>query len=334
MKALILAGGYGTRLMPLTANKPKPMIPILNKPVILHIIEHLKANSIKSIAVAVSHLSEKITGYLSDGSGLGVSITYFYDKEPLGTAGCVKNAAPFLDGRFIVVSGDSFTDIDLREAAAFHDGHGALGTLILKRMGNAKGCGVVETDGDMAITRFEEKPRHAHTGEYTVNTGIYIFEPAILERIPPNVRFDFAKDLFTPRHAVDGYKGYVAEGYWSDVGSLRSYLDVHVDILRKGYLGAGDRRRAVTRGRGCVIHDESVVEGPCVLGDDVTIGPGCAIGPYAVVGEGTSIGRGCHISRSILWDGCVVGEGSCLKDTVISSGRRIGAHSKVRKAII
>ena len=232
MKAVIMAGGKGTRLRPLTSHLPKPMVPLLDRPCMEYIIDLLKRHGITEIAVTVQYLPQVIRSHFGDGSEYGVSLHYFEEIMPLGTAGSVKNAEAFLDETFLVISGDALTDFDLSQAIAYHREKQALGTLVLTRVEVPLEYGVVMTQEDGRIIRFLEKPSWSEVFSDTVNTGIYVLEPEMLSFFEPEQTFDFSKDLFplVMKRDLPLY-GYVADGYWSDIGNLTQYRETQFDML-------------------------------------------------------------------------------------------------------
>ncbi|WP_313562280.1 nucleotidyltransferase family protein, partial [Ruminiclostridium cellobioparum] len=225
MKAIIMAGGEGSRLRPLTCDLPKPMVPVLNKPVLEHTIELLKNYGIKEIGITLMYHPQIIKDYFGSGKNLGVKITYFIEESPLGTAGGIKNAESFLDEPFIVISGDSITDLNLEMAVEYHREKNSLATIILSKVDDPLEYGVVLTDGTGRITGFLEKPSWGELFSDTVNTGTYILEPEILNYIDADKNLDFSRDLF-PRLLSASKKmyGYVAPEYWCDMGDIRSYI--------------------------------------------------------------------------------------------------------------
>jgi NDP-sugar pyrophosphorylase family protein len=223
MKAIIMAGGLGTRLRPLTNEIPKPMVPIIDKPILQYIIELLRAYDFTEIALALNYKPEIIIDYFKDGAALGVRLKYFVESAPLGTAGCVKNAADFLGDDFLVMSGDSFTDVDLGELKDFHFRKNALFSLICKRMENTSGFGVLRLSRDGQISDFIEKPEGSGAG--LVNTGIYMINKRVLELVPDGF-YDFGKHLL-PRLVGNGLFAYKTQRYWSDVGNLPSYYSTN-----------------------------------------------------------------------------------------------------------
>ncbi|HEY9723268.1 MAG TPA: nucleotidyltransferase family protein, partial [Oscillatoriaceae cyanobacterium] len=233
MKAVLMAGGSGTRLRPLTCDIPKPMVPMLNKPMAEHIINLLKRHGITDIIITLYYLPHVIQNYFGDGRDFGVNITYAVEeKMPLGTAGCVKAIESLLDDTFIVISGDSLTDIDLTEAVNFHKQKGSVASIVLKRVANPLEFGVVITDDDNRIRRFLEKPSSSEVFSDTINTGTYVLDPEVLKLLPADKEVDFSKDLFPLLlERNDPMFGFVADGYWEDVGNLQSYRQAHYDIL-------------------------------------------------------------------------------------------------------
>ena len=221
MKAVIMAGGFGTRLRPLTNNLPKPMVPMANKPMMEHILELLIRCKVTDIITLLYFNPEIIENYFGDGSRFDVKMTYISAADDLGTAGSVKHAARYLDKSFLVISGDLLTDFDLLKAIDFHKGQRAIATMVLTHVENPLPFGIVITDKDGRINRFMEKPGWGEVFSDTINTGIYILEPEVLDMIPPNQEFDFSKDLFPILlEKKKALYGYIADGYWKDVGSL------------------------------------------------------------------------------------------------------------------
>ncbi|HEX2235921.1 MAG TPA: NDP-sugar synthase, partial [Actinomycetota bacterium] len=232
MQAVVMAGGEGSRLRPLTSNMPKPMLPVANRPLIEHILELLRAHGTTDVVVTVQFLASVIRNYLGDGSDLGLTVSYSTEEVPLGTAGSVLNARDLLAGPFVVVSGDALTDLDLGAVVDFHKERGAAATLVLKRMEDPLEFGIVMTGEGSRIERFLEKPTWGQVFSDTVNTGIYVLEPDVLDLIPADQPYDFSSELF-PLMLDKGLPlfGYVADAYWTDVGNTDAYLHAHYDVL-------------------------------------------------------------------------------------------------------
>lgn len=320
MKAVIMAGGEGTRLRPLTCNRPKPMVPVVNKPVMEHIIALLKKHGLTDIAVTLQYMPEVIKDYFDDGSEFGVNLQYYVEKTPLGTAGSVKNAEEFLDDTFVVISGDALTDIDLSEAIDFHFSKNSMATLVLKKVDIPLEYGVVVTDGKGLITRFLEKPSWSEVFSDTANTGIYILSPEIFKYYKKDEIFDFSKDLFPIllKEKRPMY-GFVTEDYWCDIGDLAAYNQSHRDIL-DGNVRIGIPGKEIKKGvwvDGAEIEEEVSIQGPCIIGKGTRIKKGCAIGSYSVIGENNIIGERSGIKRSILWKNCAMDKNVQLRGAVL-----------------
>lgn len=232
MKAVIMAGGQGTRLRPLTNRMPKPMVPLLDRPCMEYIIDLLKKHGITEIAVTLQYLPQVIQQHFGDGSSSGVRLHYFEETAPLGTAGSVKNASDFLDETFLVISGDALTDFDLTSAIQHHREYKALATMVLTQVDDPTRFGVVTTDEQGRVTRFQEKPSWDEVFSNTVNTGIYILEPQILGFFESDVVYDFGKQLFPDllEQGIPLY-GYVGQGYWSDIGTPEQYRETQIDMI-------------------------------------------------------------------------------------------------------
>src|SRR5881392_557967 len=233
MQAVVMAGGEGSRLRPLTINRPKPMVPIVNQPCLGHIFDLLKRHGIEDSFVTLQYMASVIQDSYGDGGGVGMRLRYSVEETPLGTGGSVRQLATDLEGTFIVISGDALTDIDLSKVIAFHKERGAAVTLTLVHVPNPLEYGVVITEPDGRIRKFLEKPSWGEVFSDTINTGIYVIEPRVLERYEMGEVFDFSKDLF-PQLLADGEPlfGYIADGYWTDVGSIDEYSRANADLLQ------------------------------------------------------------------------------------------------------
>jgi len=301
MKAVIMAGGEGSRLRPLTCSRPKPMVPVANKPVMQHIVELLKKHGFEDIAVTLLYMPEAIKEYFDDGRDYGVNIFYFIEDTPLGTAGSVKNAEEFLDDTFIVISGDALTDADLRKALEFHNAKGSIATLLLKKVDIPLEYGVVVTDDEGRITRFLEKPSWGEVFSDTVNTGMYILSPEVLKLVPKNEMFDFSKDLFPLilKERMPIY-GYIIDDYWCDIGDPQAYIQSHIDILNgkvRINIPAKEIEKNIWVGEGTEIDDPSCLRAPCIIGSYSKIKKNSIIGEYSVIGDFNIIGEGTSIKR-------------------------------------
>ncbi|MHB8063272.1 MAG: sugar phosphate nucleotidyltransferase [Ruminiclostridium sp.] len=321
MKAVIMAGGEGSRLRPLTCNRPKPMVPIANKPVMEHIIELLKKYGIRDIAVTLQYMPEIIKDYFSDGSEFGVNLKYYTEDVPLGTAGSVKNAEDFLDETFIVISGDALTDINLDKAIEFHKTSGAMATLVLKKVESPIEYGVVVTDQLGRITRFLEKPSWGEVFSDTVNTGIYVLAPEVLSYIKPNHLYDFSKDLFPVLlNQNKPMYGFVTDDYWCDIGDLDAYVGVQNDILDKKVdikINAREIRQGVWIADGATVSKDVLIKPPVLIGKNSIIRGGSTIGSYSIIGEASHIDEGSSVKKSILSKGCVLKCNTQIRGSVL-----------------
>ncbi|GHU88397.1 nucleotidyltransferase [Clostridia bacterium] len=337
MKAVILAGGEGTRLRPLSLHKPKPMVPIFDRPVLEYTINHLKSHGITDLIATLRALPHVVTDFFGDGTRWGVHIEHKIEREPLGTAGAVRAVLPSLDpdSPTLIMSGDGMCDFDLSAAINFHMSRNAAATLILRRQTNLMGYGLVMTDRSGRVTRFIEKPSWGQVFADTVNTGIYILGYDIIERIPQGKTYDFARDLF-PLLLAEGAAiyGYAADGYWCDIGDTEAYRQCVFDML-DGKLKYEPNGLRVGRGvwSDSVIPTGTYITPPCYIAADVRIGAGARIGPYAVLGAGCSLGDGAVVERSIL-DGAAVGGHADVSGAIVCRGVTIGEGARLHEGCV
>ena len=330
MKAVVMAGGEGSRLRPLTIGRPKPMVPMVSKPVMGHILDLLKRQGITEIVVTLHFMPEAIQSYFGDGHTLGMEIHYAIEETPLGTAGSVKNAKEYLDEPFIIISGDAVTDINLQNVISFHQEKSAEATLTLYRVPNPLEYGVIITDQDGRITQFLEKPSWGEVISDTVNTGIYVIDPSVLELIEEGVPTDWSKDVF-PQLLESGRPlfGYVADGSWTDVGDIAEYIRATADILHHrvhtdemGKHIGGD----VWTGENVEIAPDAQLYGPIFLGNEVQIKGGVVIHGPTVVRDYTVVDNRAHVDRSIIWRNSYIGEGAEVRGAIV--GRQCMIKSK------
>ena len=339
MRAVLMAGGSGTRLRPLTCDLPKPMVPILNRPIAEHIINLLKRNNIKEIIATLYYLPDVMRNYFQDGQDFGVEMSYAVEEDqPLGTAGCVKNIQQWLDDTFLVISGDGITDFDLQAAIAFHKEKQSKATLILTRVPNPVEFGVVITDEDGKIKRFLEKPSLSEIFSDTINTGTYILEPEVLNYLPENEESDFSKDLF-PLLLDKGEPmyGYVAEGYWCDVGHLEAYRDAQYDGLEKKVkldFAYEEKSPGLWVGSNTYIDPSAEIETPVLIGSNCRIGSRAKIEAGTVIGDNVTIGTDADLKRPIIWNGVTVGDEAHLRACTIARGTRVDRRSQVLEGAV
>lgn len=339
MKAVLMAGGSGTRLRPLTCDIPKPMVPMLNRPMSEHIVDLLAKHGIESTTMTLYYLPHVLQNYFGDGSEFDMPMDYAVEeKMPLGTAGSVKAVGDRLDDTFIVISGDSLTDIDLSAAVAFHKAKGSIATLVLKRVANPLEFGVVICDEAGRIRRFLEKPSSSEVFSDTINTGIYILEPQVLDYLEPDQEMDFSKDLF-PQLLREGKPmyGYVADGYWEDVGNLQAYRQAHYDILEgkvKVKIQYPEREPGLWIGDGTDIHPTATIQGPACIGNNCQIGAGVLITAGTVIGDNVVVGANASLKRPVIWNNVYVGEGVALRGCVIGKNTSLKRGCEVLEGAI
>ena len=334
MKAVIMAGGKGTRLRPLTSNQPKPMISIANKPCMEHIVNLLKRHGFEEVVTTLGFMPEVIGDYFGDGSDWGVKMSHSIEEEPMGTAGSVKLAENELTERFIVVSGDALTDADLSKAVEFHEKSGAEATLVLQEVDDPSEFGIVVVDDDGKVERFLEKPDPEEVFSYTANTGIYVLEPEILEEIPADEEYDFADDLF-PKLLDEGRPvyGYVTEKpYWEDIGNIDQYLDAQRAVLGgevKGIEIPGEQYDGDLYLQSDAEVAEEALEGPVVVGSGVHMASSAKIGPYTVLGPNVSVESGAKVVGSTVAEGSVIGEDAELDGALVGRSCKVGANARL-----
>jgi mannose-1-phosphate guanylyltransferase/phosphomannomutase len=337
VKAVVMAGGEGTRLRPLTSNQPKPMVPIVGKPCMEHILELLREHGFEDVIVTVAFLPQAIRSYFGDGASLGLNLQYSVEESPLGTAGSVRLASDALDDTFLVISGDALCDIDLRQIVDFHKEKGAAVTIGLKSVENPLEFGIVVTDEDGKVERFLEKPSWGQVFSDTINTGIYVLEPEVLTHVPADGPYDFSKELF-PLLLEMGRPiyGYVCEGYWQDIGNLDQYRQANFDALDErvrlnipGLKIRGD----VWIGEGVEIDDVEGVEGPAFIGNYARISPEASVGPYTILGAATTLRERGRISRSVLDSSCYIGRSAVIEGAIIGRNCDIRAHARIHEGV-
>lgn len=332
MKAVIMAGGEGTRLRPLTSNVPKPMMPLANRPMMEHILDLLKRHGFDEVVVTVAFMANHIRNWFGDGSDFGIRMVYATEETPLGTAGSVRNAMEELTEPFLVISGDVLTDVDLTKIVEAHREKQALATIGLIRVDNPLEFGIVITREDGSIERFLEKPGWGQVFSDTINSGIFVLEPEIFDYIEPDRPVDFSSEVF-PALLADGKRlfGAVAEGYWEDVGNLESYVSAHTDILDGTVQVAIDgfeRTEGLFVGENVTIHPDAVITGPGVIGDNCNIGAGARLGPYSVLGTNVRVRSEVDIERAVIGDNTYLAEHVNIRGAVV--GRSCDLRSGVK----
>ena len=345
MKAVILAGGEGTRLRPLTCNVPKPMVPILNRPFLEHMLSHLSGHGVEHAILTMWYLPDVIRSHFGNGEGLGLRLSYTLEETPLGTAGAVKNVEDELDGAFLVLNGDIFTDLDLSAMARFHRDSGAMVTIALTQVEDPSAFGVVDMDESGRVSRFVEKPAPGEAPSNWVNAGTYLVEPEALAHAPGGEHHMFERGLF-PKLLEMGAPvyGYRSNAYWADLGTPTSYARVHRDMLPTAGATAGHDVTGVHSsarisgpvllGRGCAIGPDAIVQGPVVMGAGCRVGEGAVIRD-AILWRDVEVGRGAELDACILGDGVSVGDGAMVgAGCIIGDGASIGSGNRMERGMV
>ncbi|HYT34637.1 MAG TPA: sugar phosphate nucleotidyltransferase, partial [Ktedonobacteraceae bacterium] len=328
MKAVVMAGGEGSRLRPLTIRRPKPMVPIAGKPVMEHILNLLKRHGITEVVITVQYLASNIEDYFGNGSQFGMRITYSREDMPLGTAGSVKNAEDQLTEPFLVISGDALTDYNLTDIIKFHREKKSMATLMLAHVPDPLEYGVIITNQDGHITEFLEKPSWGEVISDTINTGIYVLDPKVFSYFEKNKQFDFSQELF-PMMLKNGdpLYGYVAEsGYWCDVGNLTEYMRANADVLQgrvEVEISAKKMNGNIWREEGVEIAQDAQLIGPIYLAHDCKIKSGAIILGPSTIGNYTIIDERAQVDRSIVWNNSYIGERAELRGALVGSSTGI-----------
>jgi mannose-1-phosphate guanylyltransferase / phosphomannomutase len=330
-----MAGGEGTRLRPLTSNQPKPMVPIVGKPCMEHILELLKRHGFDDVIVTLAFLPQAIRSYFGDGEGLGLRIEYSVEESPLGTAGSVRLASGRLDDTVLVISGDALCDIDLGTLVEFHRERQSAVTIALKSVENPLEFGIVVTGEDGRIERFLEKPSWGQVFSDTINTGIYVLEPDVLKHVPTDRPYDFSKELF-PLLLEMGRPlyGVVCEGYWQDIGNLDQFRQANFDAL-DGSVELeipGIRLRGnIWIGEGVEIDDLEDVEGPAFIGNYCRISPQASIGPYSVLSASVTLRERARIVRSVIDASTHIGRSALVEGAVLGRNCDVRSHVRIQE---
>jgi NDP-sugar pyrophosphorylase family protein len=334
MKAVILAGGEGTRLRPLTLRLPKPTAPIADRPLLQHQLDLLARASVREVVFSLAYQPQRIQAVFGDGSAFGKKIHYAVEETPLGTGGAVKNAEPFLDDTTIVFNGDILIDVDLEKVVADHRRLKASATLVLTPVENPAAYGLVETDADGRVQRFTEKPKDpSQIKTNNINAGIYILETRTLELMPPATNYSIERGFFPALLSRgDFVRAHVHRGYWIDIGTPEKYLQVHRDILSGRFPVELDGAR---RGDGGWVHPSAEVDPAARLEAPYYVGPQCVVEAEATVGRGAvlvsdvRLAAGARVADSVLWPGSVVERGAQVEGALFANDVHVGAQAVV-----
>jgi mannose-1-phosphate guanylyltransferase/phosphomannomutase len=334
-----MAGGEGTRLRPMTANQPKPLLPVANRPIMEHVLRLLKRHGFSETVVTVQFLASLVRNYFGDGDDVGMSLQYATEQAPRGTAGSVKNAEDELrDGPFLVISGDALTDINLTEMVRFHRASGALVTVGLTRVPNPLEFGIVIVDDEGRIQRFLEKPTWGQVFSDTVNTGIYVMEPEVLAEVSAGEAADWAGDVFPQLLKLGAPMfGWIADGYWEDVGSHESYLKAQADVL-SGRVDVDIAGFEVSPGmwvaEGAELDPEAILSGPLCIGEYAKIEAGAQLREFTVVGNNVVVKEGAFLHRAVVHNNVYVGQGATLRGCVIGKNTDVMASARIEEAAV
>jgi mannose-1-phosphate guanylyltransferase len=312
VQAIVLVGGEGTRLRPLTYGTPKPMVPIMNVPFLARTLERLHDAGIRDVILPAGYMPQAITEYFGDGSAMGLDITYVIEDEPLGTAGAIKNVEQYIHGPFFVLNGDVLTSLDLRKMIAYHQEKGGLGVLHLITVEDPSSFGCVVHDQSGRVSQFVEKPARGEEPTNEVNAGTYLLEPRVLDLIPSGRNVSIERETF-PKLLAEGHKLYAhtTRDYWIDLGRPEHYLAAHRDILT------------------------GAMPLPAVnIGEGVLIDRSAKVGPHVVLGDRCTVGARARIDDSVLWDGVIVEEDAIVEGAIVASGVRIGAGALVSRGSV
>jgi mannose-1-phosphate guanylyltransferase len=334
MKAILLAGGKGTRLRPLTIHTPKPIVPIFNRPFLHYQIDLLKqVPEIDEVILSLNYQPRRIEEIFGDGSELGIKIRYVVEPVPLGTAGAIKYAGDNLTESVVVFNGDVLTEIDLGAVIRLHRERQARATIVLTPVQNPSAYGLVETDPDGNILRFIEKPKPEEITTNNINAGIYVLEPDTFDRIPSDVSWSIERSYFpslVERHET--FVAYIYQGYWIDIGTPEKYTQVHRDIMDGRYAAppfAGTRGPHTWIAPDARVEEGATVEGPCFIDDGVLIKAGARVGPYSVLGRQTQVDEEAVVEGAIIWPNCRVGRDASVREAILGRNCHLGRNVSV-----
>jgi NDP-sugar pyrophosphorylase family protein len=334
MKAILLAGGMGTRLRPLTAQTPKPIVPIFNRPFLHYQLDLLTSvPDIDEAILSLNYQPRRIEEVFGDGSSTGIAIRYVVEPEPLGTGGAIKYASAGVSDTVVVFNGDVLTQIDLAAVIRLHRERKARATIVLTPVENPMAYGLVDTDADHNVRRFIEKPNADDITTRNINAGIYVLEPETFDRIPDGVPWSVERAYFPSlieRHET--FVAYLYSGYWIDIGAPDKYTQVHRDIMDGRFVAAPFLNLRAPRtvvSATATVSNEAVIVGPCFVDDDVSVAAGARVGPYSVIGRGSTIAAGAWIDGAILWPHCHIDRDASIHDAILGRNSRVGRGARV-----
>lgn len=323
MQALILVGGEGTRLRPLTSTVPKPVVPLVDRPFIAYMLEWLRRHGVDDVIMSCGFLATSVRNVLGDGSAYGLRLRFVEEPQPLGTGGALKYAEQFLEDRFLMLNGDTLTDIDLTAQIRQHDETGATGTLALVPVSDPSSYGLVRLNDDRTVKGFLEKPSPDQIDTNLISAGAYVLERSVLDLIPPDQNVSIEREVW-PRLVGNGLHGFVSDAYWMDIGTPQRYLQGTFDILEgnvasavqdrmSGFLAVSEQADTVGR-----------VVPPAVIERGASVAKGAHVGSLVVLADGVQVGEGSSIERSVVLHGSEIGADCRLRDCIVAGGARIG----------
>jgi mannose-1-phosphate guanylyltransferase len=335
LQALILAGGEGTRLRPLTSTIPKPVVPLVDRPFISYMLEWLRGHGVDDVILSCGFMAGAVRRVLGDGSALGIRLRYLEEPQPLGTGGAVKFAQEWLDERFLVLNGDVLSDIDLSEQLRQHERTGARATLALIPVEDPSAYGLVRLRDDLSVTEFLEKPSPDEIDSNLISAGAYVLEREVLEMMPAaGTNVSIEREVF-PALIENGLFGYTASGYFLDIGTPSRYLQATYDILEGNVTTEIGRRLGEA---GLALVDGAQVDGrvvaPALVGSGCVVGEDAIVGGRAVLGQGVSIGPGAHIEGSVLLDGVRIGARSVVRSAIVGPDVAVGEHVRIEDGVV
>jgi mannose-1-phosphate guanylyltransferase len=329
MQAVILVGGQGTRLRPLTSTMPKPVVPLVDRPFISYMLEWLHGHGVGDVIMSCGFLATSVREVLGDGSELGVNLRFVEEPDPRGTAGALKLAEPMLDERFLMLNGDVLTDIDLTSQIAQHEATGASATLALVPVADPSAYGLVILNQDHSVREFLEKPGADRVESNLISAGAYVLERSILDLVPADRNVSIEREVW-PLLVGKGLYGFASEGYWLDIGTPARYLQGTFDIIE------GNVQTALGKRLGSdwlAVDPQAEVHGrvipPAVIERGVYVAEGAHVGSLVVLGRQVSVGAGSTVERAVILDGTQIGEGCSLRDCILAAGCRVGARTQI-----
>ena len=336
-QAVILVGGEGTRLRPVTSRVPKPVAPVVERPFVSYILDNLVRHGVARAVFSTGFLAEAIEAVIGDGAAYGLEVAYAVEDEPLGTAGAIANCEAMLDdGSFYVFNGDVLSDVDLSALARTHVAKGGMGTIFLTPVEDPRRYGLVELHEDGSVASFLEKPGEWE-GAALINAGVYVLEPEVLEMIPRGRLFSIERGVFPKLASAGSLYGHVDRGYWRDIGTPDSFLQAHFDILeRQLETRAGDAvgDQYLYISPTAEIASGARVVPPCYIADGVHIGAGARVGPLTVLGAGASVGEGATVAEAVVQANVRIGAHAQVEGSILVQGSSVGAGTQLNGAVL